>query len=197
MVLPKWPFVAISLFVIILSACTHTRIVGQREPGFATATYRSFLIYCSAEDENVRWAVEEAMAKELERHGIPGQGSLSLLTEARPYTEPEVLELMAAAGHEGLLRIDVSTWATDLVEQPGGFFVFGGHYGFVEYYDPPYLEERSRLELGLVLLDGATGKTAWSGAAWLNRSGDRPLSKLSIETGGDFANYLRRHKLAR
>jgi len=163
--------------LVALASCGSSRLVKQESnPDYVGKSFKSVMVVAVTTDQIIRRTYEDRVVARLEKRGLKGTPSYSLIGSRGKVEEAELREAVARAGAEGVLvsrvtRVDRSTGTVSGTTVAVGYGGYGG-VGFYGYYGgawdvvttapqqvtgPTWTASETRL------FDARNGALAWTG----------------------------------
>ena len=195
--------IALLIFVLFVTNCTHTRVVSFTDPDSGGKLYNRIAVLANVESLSDRLAIETKMVQTLLDKGVNAVSSLSLLPPTRNFTAEQENEVFINNNVEALAVIEIRETGFHVSSEPlsvhtetrkendkeiTGTTVSGGG-----------TERKAFGQLRVSLIDVASDKTMWIGdadaqsffdtdnpdwdMAYLLKASSKKIAKELIKTG--------------
>ncbi len=195
--------IALLIFVLFVTSCTHTRIVSFTDPDAGGKLYNRIAVVANVDDLSDRLIIETKMVKTLDDKGVNAVSSLSLFPPTREFTIEQENEIFKDNNVEALAVIEIRNTGFHVSSEPlsvrtetrkekdkevTGTTVSGGG-----------TERKAFGQLRVSLIDVVSDKTMWIGdadaqsffdtenpdwdMAYLLKASSKKIAKELIRTG--------------
>jgi hypothetical protein len=159
-----------------------------------------------SEDESIRYASEDALARELTARGAVGIPAYTLIPKELTRDKAKAKEFVDKAGVVGVVAMRVAGKDTEVSSTPGGywgganyssFWAGGGYYGWAwgGVYEPSYVRTDTVVSIEILVFSLGQDKLAWAGRS--ETVNPKKVGPLIKDLTGKVASELKKEGLIR
>ena len=187
------------IFVLVLTNCTHTRVVSFTDPDAGGKLYNRIAVVANVNDLSDRLAIETKMVNTLNDKGVNAISSLSLFPPTREFTIEQENEVFQNNKVEALAIIQIADAGFLVTSEPMSVHTETNEDGTGTTVSGGGTAHKAFGQLRVSLIDVKTDKTMWIGdadaraffdtfnpdwdMAYLLKASSKKIAKELIKTG--------------
>jgi len=195
----KIKITALLILILIVSSCTHTRVVSFTDPDAGGKLYNRIAVVANVNDLSDRLAIETKMVETLLDKGVNAVSSLSLLPPTREFTIVQENEIFKNNKVEALAVIQIADAGFLATSEPMSVHTQTNENGTGTTVSGGGTAHKAFGQLRVSLIDAKSDKTMWIGdadaraffdtfnpdwdMAYLLKASSKKISKELIKTG--------------
>ena len=195
----KIKLAALLIFALIVTNCTHTRVVSFTDPDAGSKLYNRIAVVANVNDLSDRLAIETKMVETLLDNGVNAVSSLSLLPPTREFTIEQEDEIFKNNKVEALAVIQIADAGFLVTSEPMSVHTETNADGTGTTVSGGGSAHKAFGQLRVSLIDAESDKTMWIGdadaraffdtfnpdwdMAYLLKASSKKISKELIKTG--------------
>jgi len=195
----KIKLLVFSMLLLIVTNCTHTRVVSFTDPDSGGKLYNRLAVVANVDDLSDRLAIETKMVETLHDNGVNASSSLSLFPPTREYTVEQENEIFKNNHMDALAVIQVADAGFLVTSEPMSIHTATGKDGSGTTISGGGTEHKAFGQLRVSLIDIESDKTMWVGdadaraffdtfnpdwdMAYLLKASSKKIAKELIKTG--------------
>lgn len=191
--------IALFIFVLFATNCTHTRVVSFTDPDAGGKLYNRIAVVANVDDLSDRLAIETKMVKTLLNKGVNAVSSLSLFPPTREFTVEQKNEVFKNNKVEALVVIQIADSGFLVTSEPMSLYTETNEDGTGTTVSGGGTKHKAFGQLRVSLIDVESDKTMWIGdadaraffdtfnpdwdMAYLLKASSKKIAKELIKTG--------------
>ena len=191
--------IALFIFVLFATNCTHTRVVSFTDPDSGGKLYNRIAVVANVDDLSDRLAIETKMVETLLDNGVNAVSSLSLLPPTREFTIKQENEIFKNNKVEALAVIQIADAGFLVTSEPMSVHTETNEDGTGTTVSGGGTKHKAFGQLRVSLIDVESDKTMWIGdadaraffdtfnpdwdMAYLLKASSKKIAKELIKTG--------------
>ena len=195
----KVKLIALLIFAIIVTNCTHTRVVSFTDPDAVGKLYNRIAVVANVNDLSDRLAIETKMVKTLDDKGVNAVSSLVLFPPTREFTAEQENEVFKNNKVEALAVIQIADAGFLATSEPMSVHTQTNEDGTGTTVSGGGTAHKAFGQLRVSLIDVVSDKTMWVGdadaraffdtfnpdwdMAYLLKASSKKIAKELINTG--------------
>ena len=195
----KVKLIALLIFAIIVTSCTHTRVVSFTDPDAVGKLYNRIAVVANVNDLSDRLAIETKMVKTLDDKGVNAVSSLILFPPTREFTAEQENEVFKNNKVEALAVIQIADAGFLATSEPMSVHTQTNEDGTGTTVSDGGTAHKAFGQLRVSLIDVVSDKTMWVGdadaraffdtfnpdwdMAYLLKASSKKIAKELINTG--------------
>ncbi len=191
--------IALLIFALIVTSCTHTRVVSFTDPDSEGKLYNRLVVVANVDDLSDRLAIETKMVETLLDNGVNAVSSLSILPPTREFTIEQENEIFKNNKVEALAVIQIANAGFLVTSKPTSIHTETSEDGSGTTVSGGGTEHKAFGQLRVSLIDIESDQTMWIGdadaraffdtfnpdwdMAYLLKASSKKIAKELIKTG--------------